>query len=381
MLKMKDLNQSNFIINTTTSNLIVNAVENTTFLDLVTRIESNLQNITLIDKGGVSVTVDNIKDESSNQFAVVNIIKKWVILVPVLLGLILNGLCITVMRRPLVRESVISIYLIFLACIDSVFLIVYPLRILKIYTEYPIHHVPCIILKFLRTFSFGLSSWIITIVAIERSLVVLFPFRANKHSNKKKAKITIFIIFIINVLISSPDIITYVDLNKKIECKVTSFFRFYEVNIRFTLVGILTSYLPFTIIVVCNVLLVWKIMAAKKARRSLSGISEKATGYDVTKLTTVAVVMCLTFLFLTAPSMVFFLLDKIYHWKSYEAGIIRSLAPLLALIRAAVNGFLCICCSRTLRGEMMKMIRRKTKETPELTTSYGTHQESVTTHL
>ena len=370
MLKMKDLNQSNFIINTTTSNLIVNAVENTTFLDLVTRIESNLQNITLIDKGGVSVTVDNIKDESSNQFAVVNIIKKWVILVPVLLGLILNGLCITVMRRPLVRESVISIYLIFLACIDSVFLIVYP-----------IYHVPCIIIKFLRTFSFGLSSWIITIVAIERSLVVFFPFRANKHSNKKKAKITIFIIIIINVLISSPDIITSFDLNKKIECKVTSFFRFYEVNIRFTLMGILTSYLPFTIIVVCNVLLVWKIMAAKKARRSLSGISEKATGYDVTKLTTVAVVMCLTFLFLTAPSMVFFLLDKIYHWKSYEAGIIRSLAPLLALIRAAVNGFLCICCSRTLRGEMMKMIRRKTKETPELTTSYGTHQDSVTTHL
>ena len=381
MLKMKDLNQSNFIMNSTISNIILDAVENTTFLDLVTKIENNLQNVTAVNKGGVSVTEDNINDQASNHLTVVDILKKWVILVPVLLGLILNGLCITVMRRPLVRESVISVYLTFLACIDSVFLTVYPLRRLHVYTGYEIHHAPCILLKFLRTFSYGLSSWVITIVAIERSLVVLFPFRAKEFSNKKKTKITMFIIIIINIFISSPDIFTSVDLNKKTECRATSFFKFYEVNVRFTLMGILTSYLPLSIIIICNALLVWKIIAAKKARKSLTGSSQNATGYDVTMFTTVAVVMCLTFLILTAPSMAFFLLDKIYHWKSYAVGIIRSLVQLLTLIRAAVNGFLCICCSGTLRGEIMNMLSRKSKETAECTSSSGTRPESVTTHL
>ena len=381
MLKMKDLNQSNFIMNSTISNIILDAVKNTTFLDLVTKIENNLQNVTAVNKGGVSITEDNMNDAALNQLIVVDILKKWVILVPVLLGLILNGLCITVMRRPLVRESVISIYLTFLACIDSVFLIVYPLRRLHVYTGYEIHHAPCILLKFLRTFSYGLSSWVITIVAIERSLVVLFPFRAKEFSNKKKTKITMFIIIIINIFISSPDIFTSVDLNKKTECRATSFFKFYEVNVRFTLMGILTSYLPLSIIIICNALLVWKIIAAKKARKSLSSTSQKATGYDVTMFTTVAVVMCLTFLILTAPSMAFFLLDKIYHWKSYAVGIIRSLVQLLTLIRAAVNGFLCICCSGTLRGEIMNMLFRKIKETAECTSSSGTRPESVTNHL
>ena len=379
MLKMKDLNQSNVNTNTTT-NMILEAVENTTFLDLVTLIEINLQNVTATSKDAVSVTVGNNKNRSLNQLTVVDILKKWVLLIPVLLGLILNGLCIAVMRRPLVRESVISIYLTFLACNDSVFLIVFPLKILNVYIGYQIHHAPCILFKFFRTLSYGMSSWIITIVAVERSLVVLYPFRANELSNKTKAKITMFIITIMNVLISSPDIFTSVDLNKKTGCMATTFFRFYEVNVRFILIGILTSYLPLTIIIVCNVLLVWKIIAAKKARRSLSISSQNANGYDVTKFTTVAVVMCLTFLFLTAPSMSFFLMDKTYHWKTYEAGIIRSLAPLLALIRAAVNGFLCICCSKILRGEMMKMISMKSKETPTITTSCG-NQESVTTHL
>ena len=377
MLKIKDLNQSNLITNTTTS-MILEAVENTTFLDLITMIEINLQNVTATSKNAVSVTVGNNKNKSLNQLTVVDILKKWVILVPVLLGLILNGLCITVMRRPLVRESVISIYLTFLACNDSVFLIVFPLKTLNLYIGYQIHHAPCILFKFFRTLSYGMSSWIITIVAVERSLVVLYPFRANELSNKKKAKITMFIIIIINVLISSPDIFTSVDLNKKTGCMATTFFRFYEVNVRFILIGILTSYLPLTVIIVCNVLLVWKIIAAKKARKSLSSTSQKATGYDVTMFTTVAVVMCLSFLFLTAPSMAFFLMDKTYHWKTYEAGIIRSLAPLLALIRAAVNGFLCICCSKILRGEMIKMISMKSKETPKI--SCG-NQESVTTHL
>ena len=328
--------------------------------DFMKMMKNNLMNVTSAYTN-VTIKDENLPPGTGLVYTAADVVRKWAIFAPIILGLIFNGLCVAVMRRPLVRGSVVSFYLTFLAFADSLFLIAHPLRMIYSYTGFPVHQIPCLIFKFARSLAFGLSSWIITIVAIERCLVVLFPFKAKNFSNRKKAKITSMIIILVNVLFASPDVFTAININSNRGCPSQPMFRFYEVNIRFTLMGILTSYLPLTIIILCNVLLIWKIAAAKHARKSLSAGKQNQTGYDITKFTTAAVVMCLTFLFLTAPSMIIFLLEKIYSWranKTYEREFLRHLATLVTLIRAAVNGFICICCSKTFRSEMVKMFSR-----------------------
>ena len=287
--------------------------------------------------------------------------RRWGIPIFSVIGLVLNGLSIAVMRRPSIKVSVVSVYITSLSLVNILFLVVSPLWDLDLYFSYKLrdHKVPCIILKYTRGLTYGLSSWIITVVAIERSLVVLFPFQATTLSNKKKAKVTLFVITLANMILFSPDIFT--SINDKKGCFAQPPYRYYEEKIRFLLIGVLTSYVPFSIIIICNVLLVWKIITAKRNSKSLSS-GKASSSYNVSKFTSVGLVMCITYLILTVPSMGILLISKVNNWakhRTFDTAFSLNFALLVTVIRAAVDSFVCVCWSRTMRIEMVKMFKMK----------------------
>ena len=297
-----------------------------------------------------------------------NLIKYWGVPVGAIVGILLNCVTFALMRRSKIKNTVMGIYFTALATVDIFFLInMFLMHSDKAITGFDFntaHRVSCKIIKFIMPAGYAISSWIMAVVALERCMVVLLPLKAMILSNERKAKITIVAVVIVVALISChPLIIMDVLVNgKNKQCTWMPQYDWFQRNVANTMIAVSVSYVPFIILLACNILFVAKMVVVKAKRKSLtsSGMS-----YNLSQFTFTAVIVCMGFCFCTVPGMIILVMSTQQSWYSditLAKKVARNIIPLMAVIRASINFFVYICTSKTFREEIGLMCYGTCKE-------------------
>ena len=302
-------------------------------------------------------------------FSNVDLMKNLGVPISALIGVVLNCGTIVLMLRPNIRSSVMSTYFSALASVDVTFLMGMFLQ----YSNYILptgydfmnsHRVWCKVLSFIQPACYAASSWVVAMVSIERSLVVMFPLKAATYSNKRRARIAIGVLIVAVGLLSSEALII-VDMysrGSRQRCTSLPQFEWYFKHVRYLLMGVTTAYLPFLILITCNCMLVWKMIVAKRNQKSMT---LNVKGYNVSKFTFTAVMVCLGFSLFSLPHMVILLVSSLQYWyadMTLARKFARNLSPLMAVTRSSVNFFIYVCSSDTFRKELVAMICGKCRE-------------------
>lgn len=140
----------------------------------------------------------------------------WVIVCPIVLVLGITGNCISlaIWSRQRMRSSTTSIYLRALAVVDTLVLLVAPLRELIFYsTNLDIQVLNNFTCRFHTWAAFtvtALSAWLLSALTIDRLILVKFPLWAKVNCSKKSATCLVVFIIVLVVLINSHMLI-YLD--------------------------------------------------------------------------------------------------------------------------------------------------------------------------
>ena len=318
-------------------------------------------------------------------FQEVNLIKYWGVPVGAMVGFILNCVTIALMRRPKIKNTVMGIYFAALAAVDIVFLVnMFLMHSDKAITGFDFniaHRVSCKIINFIMPARYAISSWIMAVVALERCMVVLFPLKAMIISNERKAKITITAVVIVVALLSCHPLITMDVLvngqNKR--CSGMPQYQWFQRNVANPMVAVSVSYVPFIILLACNILFVAKMVVVKAERKSLtsSGMS-----CNLSQFTFTAVMVCMGFCLCTVPGMIILVMSTQQIWYSnltLAKKVARNIIPLMAVIRASINFFVYICTSKTFREEISLMCCGRCKERKNKTKNNNKERRTVET--
>ena len=315
-----------------------------------------------VTQNSSDVSLPSPAPSRSSPFPEVDLIRYWGVPVAALFGFLLNCVSFALMRRSKIRSSVMSLYFTVLAAVDIVFLVTtFLMQSHVTITGYDIltaHRVSCKVISFLRNAGYAISSWIVAAVAVERCLVVLFPLKAMIFSNKTKSKITMAVIVVVVGLLSChPLIVMEVKVKKFIKnCIPAPQYAWFTKNIKNHLIAVTISYIPFFVLSLCNVLLVSKMMVAKVRQKSLTSTH---TGYNLSRFTFTAIMVCLGFCFCTVPNMIILVVSAKSGWRAEPTlgkRVAKNIIPFMAVIRASVNFFVYICTSETFREELAVMI-------------------------
>ena len=140
----------------------------------------------------------------------------WKIFCPVLLvvGLVGNSIAIAVWSRKRMRFSTTSLYLRFLAIVDTAVLVVAPLRELVFYSSgtdiQVINDFSCRFHSWLVFTVTALSAWILAAISIDRLILVKFPLWAKVNCSKKSV-VRVFIILTLLIGFINTHMLIYLE--------------------------------------------------------------------------------------------------------------------------------------------------------------------------
>ena len=338
--------------------------------------------ITAISNTSVSNNQHHIKPD---EYLSTIIFLKWGMPITAVIGLLGNSVTIALMRRPKIRACVMSIYFTALSVMDMIMLVnLILMRSQHLHTGYHMYNLSgtaCAILRFIQTVTYSVSSWLVTLIAVERSLVVAFPLKAPLYSTVKRATVTTSATILIITALSTFTLVTsdVQTINGKTKCSAKPQYQYFERYIRFQLMGVLTSYIPLAILVVCNCLLIYNIIQSKRKRINLTASSGF---YNIKQFTYPAVAICVAFCFLTVPTMLYQVLSRIYRWEwNADTVLAFSIIVFLPEVRASINFFLYICTSGTFKTELLTMLfwrcRSKQGKQENSSDSIGTRMQDL----
>ena len=198
-------------------------------------------------------------------------------------------------------------------------------------------------------------------MAVERFIVVWFPFRASALCTRRNAIITVSVIpSLVAVIYLFHMGIWYIDETGS--CRITSPIMARLVPL---ISGSLFSYLPVIILTFTTSAICIQLVCAR--RKQLAEMTSQTGGGsdDVTrKITIMVVVICVLFLVLTSPVSVFYIvwftLPVQVRYGDQSLGLIRTVIQLLAISNHAVNFFTYTLASDAFRKELRVMCCRDT---------------------
>ena len=297
-------------------------------------------------------------------YAAINVgLSKWASLILVILGLFCNGFIIFLVSRPKLRVLAMSVYFACLAITDSGYLISYffkyPLKHFSGYDINTAHRGSCAFLRYLTFTSYTASSFIVLVISIERSLIVLRPLKAATYSNVRKSKITMLAVLstvaiagVYNLIISDLTM-----TRRGPVCNVQKRYKKFNELLRFPLISMVSAYIPFAILIICNCLMTWKLAVARRKRALMT--SNKTNGSKM-RFTLTAIILCTTFCVLSVPSQIILVWSTYAGWKIHPTPVttlVMTCAPFLGTMRACVNFFIYICTSSIFRAEIYSCLR------------------------
>ncbi len=279
----------------------------------------------------------------------------FLVSIPILtaVGVLGNVLTMVTAQRRRLRESPISVYMTALACADSLVLI---LDFLNnwIFIVTGVHVIStsldfCQAYNFLFTTLYTYAAWLVACIACERCLVVWWPLKAKWLSTRNKSLVAVCVSLVLCGIIHSYNFLIWDIREGRCDMNVEQAYFFY--NIYPWLSGVVYSYLPVTIIIVCNVLILVGLRRAAEKRKALS----QQENQDTRSLTITMVTICVTFVVTTVPLTIFYAVllgagQFVQQTPAMALG--RTIILILGLANHSANFFLYVMTSSKFREEL-----------------------------
>ena len=295
----------------------------------------------------------------------------WILFVVGLLG---NTLSIIIMNRARMRSNTTSITITTLAVADTLTLL---LKCLQTHLKHvQAVHSNCYLIEYFTHVCVLSSIWIIVWMTMERAVAVWWPLQISNWPTKVILIIIFTCTIVIFSLINIHFLIAYeAKPNQPWSCSLkasfnkNSYIKIYYYWIK----SLFYSWIPLTLILTTNFMIVFAIFRASKARELLlnnSNPSNKYTGYVKKKrtiigrndrqLTIMLLLVSLIFVILTLP----FSINQLYiRFKSkrtletcFEKDFNR-LVILLADLNHAINFILYCLCGQKFRKEVQRFLK------------------------
>lgn len=326
----------------------------------------------------------------------------WVYVSPVLIfvGTIANILSIVVLLRRRMRSSTTMFYLTVLSFGDILVLYTGLLRywIKSAFNEdiRLISQFSCKLHAFLVYFSLDFTTWVLVAVTIDRCIFVCLPFRAKRLCTLKHAKIVVVSIAGVMVALNFHLFwgVAFEMLLGEVTCThANDFTEFTWPWIDFCMFSIV----PFTIMIVANILIIKHLFLAHKRVAShqhehipsehSESVAHHSNGNHVhangnhRKVPSVTSMLLTTncvFLVLTLPIVIYLI---VYPYVLYDASdhvtavlqLLWAIANMLQYTNNTIHFFLYCLTGPRFRRELFKIFKIKTRSSHELTMTMEMH--------
>ena len=295
----------------------------------------------------------------------------WKVGAPIIIvmGTLFNILTIIVLLRKRMRSLSYSRYLIVLAVCDILALNVGLLRhyireVMKVDIRY-LSDAGCKIHVFLVYFFTQFSAWILSYLTIKRFIAVWFPFKAKVFCTPKKGTAALVAIGVSLLAINAHFFWTMGLISfplgpneEKHLCGISDpEYLIFHSYIWPWVDAALSSYIPFIVMIVCNSLIIAKLLQSKMNKKKTGGQSSRTH-----MKTMAAMLLSITFSFLILTTPISIYEAGSYLWWSEEIYkpcnnliLFWPIVNLLFYLNNAIN-FLCYCVSwPSFRREVMRM--------------------------
>ena len=284
----------------------------------------------------------------------------WIYLSPclIIVGLCGNVLSAVVFQCRSLRGSCISVCLVALAAVDSTLLIHGLGRLWVKYTfGYDVRELTegaCQYHVSLVYFLFQYEAWILVTISMERFISVALPFKAHVWCTWRVAVTTLTSLLVIFVCVNLHFYWTYSLGESHQCCSPTEKAYAFIVRIWQWLDFLLAVFLPFTLMLIFNIIVCVKLCRLDKHRKQHSTTSNK----DRTSKTAMLLSVTFTFLILEAPLTVYLGLAEYNEIEVEEqrSHFIWSSLSILAYSNYCANFFLYCVSSKVFRRDLAQLL-------------------------
>ncbi|KAL8562141.1 hypothetical protein ACOMHN_041976 [Nucella lapillus] len=292
-------------------------------------------------------------------------------------GTVGNVMTIIIMRRLKSDDSTINIYFTAIAAVDLLYMwTVVANQVIQYNLNFDVksvHGVICKIITWLYTAGGTVSCWYLICMTVHRAMSVVWPHRVNVLCTRRTVllmfvAITVFYALLYSHYLIGYDVVT-LDNGLTYKCSLTTQdYIYFHTNIFVYIELLVYSALPFVILVLANGILTWKlVVSAKTANQNLTeGSSNQAQIREkaARSVTLTVMVVSLTFLVLTLPSSLNFMINLLVstgHKKTSQSELFRAygisiITTLLGHTNHAINFYLYCLTGRRFREEFLKVL-------------------------
>lgn len=212
-----------------------------------------------------------------------------------------------------------------------------------------------------------MSTWLVVSMAVNRYIVVVYPFRARQSLSTSRTVSIITFIYISSVLMTLPFYL-------HIKVRPCQWYRgqvLYELTSRWrrTITGPMRTYIqwawpiaavfiPIAILAFCNTRLIQTLRSAQLTRRDTcrgQTISDKSH-----KVTLTLVIIVLSLILLVSPSEILRYVNPYRHW-GYAGEVVASITNIMQTMNFAVNFILYCAVNATFRQTLKSFFRHCAK--------------------
>ena len=267
----------------------------------------------------------------------------WKIFSPLLLviGVTGNIVSLAVLSRQRMRRTTTSVYLRLLAVFDTVvLLIVLPRKLVYFHSSVEIKDLSvfaCKFVSFLTPTSAALSWCLLSVITIDRLILIRYPVWAKKHCTRKSALIISAILVSVIVAVNFHNLLfldlrwkeiistanTTVRINGK--CLSTSSWYLEFRNYVWPLIILVAfSVAPILLQIVCNVLLVKELVSRSRKRQADRAVPDgnDREQRDLRSVTRMLIVISVFFVFISVPQCI----EAVLRPYIFEPRIGRNIA-------------------------------------------------------
>ncbi len=310
------------------------------------------------------------------QYLIASILKSYVRPSILVFGILGNVLSIIVLLQRNMRSITTFRYMTFLALSDCVALVV----MLQSWTGYHIqvnNDAVCKIFTFLFYFSIHFSVTILTVMTIERFIIVSFPLKSRIWISLKRTNNVIGFVSLFILALDGHNLFTRTALviGGNVRCSYSWYYSPYSkygyfiVYVYPWIDAFIYSFIPLTLIFIFNLLIILKlkeksVISDSKVQGSCDGQSDSNTMRQVTiMLLTVAI----CFLVLTSPIAVILVVEHI--WDPYQSdpltqatySMVRRIVNNMMYLNHAINFMLYMGTGTGFRRQLIKLVMCKNK--------------------
>ena len=282
----------------------------------------------------------------------------------ILMGTIGNILTITVMVVRKFGKPATRLLLVCLAVADTCCLYTGALRRWLKHTfsleVRDLSNASCVGHVFLVYYFLQMSSWILSLVSLERLVSVMLPVRAKTLCT---VQVTAAALVCVAVFLIFHNFIFFLAFghNTKGKCKLLHVeYKYFWTEIYVWMELTTYTLLPFLIILSCNVVIVYRIYQGHKKRQRQQVTQRSEQTAQITSMTIMLLITSFVFLILTLPSSLYYIVTRYgdaVNPQAYARQILAgAVLNLLAYLNNASNFLLYCATGRRFRTEVMAVV-------------------------